>query len=299
MKKIKKVASLPKITLDQWIIFQTIVETGSFSSAAEALFKSQSTISYNINKMQELMGIKLFEFSNKKAELTDAGKLILKRSQHIVSQLSQLENAINHFKHGNHHQFILLVDELLPIELLSKSLNFFESKFPTTHVVLINSRTDVFQESIQNRKIDCAITRNKVRVDSEKLLTLECYPYAHPDYELHQLSNDAPIDLPLLHHHRQIIHNALILPKISDGCHHCCEWYVDSLSMMMELIANQQGYGWLPSFHAQKSNLPLKPLPIASDIQMQQELYITNNDPNLTNDTQKAFSEILKNITAN
>lgn len=288
--------SLPKITLDQWIIFQTIVETGSFSKAADTLFKSQSTISYNINKMQELMGIKLFEFVNKKAELTGAGKLILKRSQHIVSQLSQLENAITHFKKGDHHKFTILVDELFPIDLLSETLLAFEALFPSTHVILINHRCEVSVEKMQQKNVDCAISRNKIRVDSAKLLTLECFPYAHPEYELHQLGNDTPIALPLLHHHRQIIHDALIPPKISNGCHHCCQWHVDSLNMMMELIACKQGYGWLPKTHAQKSNLPLKRLSIDSDILMKQDLYISCNDPTLLTQTQKEFISVLKHI---
>jgi hypothetical protein len=68
--------------------------------------------------------------------------------------------------------------------------------------------------------------------------------------------------------------------------------------MMMELIASKQGYGWLPNFHALKSKLPLKQVAIDSDIAMQQNLYISCNDPTLLTPTQKEFIALLKESCA-
>lgn len=286
--------ALPKVSLDQWIIFQTIIQTGSFANAANTLHKSQSSISYNMTKMQELMGIELFKISGRKAVLTKAGELILKRSQKIVSQLSQLENSIAHYKDGTEHQFTILIDELFPIELLANTLNEFEALYPSTHVMLINCRSEICQSSLQKSKADCAITRNKVRADSEKIITLECYPYAHPDYGLH--ADEQKLCLPSLHHHRQIIHEAFSVPKVENSCHHCCQWQVDSLNLMMELIASKQGYGWLPCLHAEKSHLPLKRLNIESDISIQHPLYLSNADPMLISNTQQTFIKIIKNL---
>ena len=118
--------NLPKVTLEQWLVFQSIIETGSFSNAADSLFKSQSSISYNINKMQDIIGLKLFETHGRKAKLTEIGKLIYKRSKNIVNQLSQLENAISHYQSGTEHKFSVLIDELFPIELISIALKQFE-----------------------------------------------------------------------------------------------------------------------------------------------------------------------------
>tara|TARA_B110000879_G_C11146106_1_gene502527 strand:- start:268 stop:1017 length:750 start_codon:yes stop_codon:yes gene_type:complete len=246
--------------------------------------------------MQELMDLKLFELSGRKAELTNAGKLILKRSKQIVSQLSQLESAITHYKDGTEHEFIIMVDELFPIELLAIALKKFETLFPSTHVILINTRIDIDSIALQSSKADCAITRNKIRIDSDKLFTLDCYPYAHPDYDLHHNVNNQPIALHNLHHHRQIIHDAFTLPQISDGSHHCCQWHVDSLNMMMELIASKQGYGWLPSLHADNSQLPLKRLNIGSNIVMQQTLYVSCTDPTLIGNAQKQFILLLNEL---
>ena len=63
--------NLPRISLDQWLVFQAVFDEGSFAKAAEKLHRSQSTISYSINKLQELLGLQLFEIHGRKAIITE------------------------------------------------------------------------------------------------------------------------------------------------------------------------------------------------------------------------------------
>ena len=113
------------------------------------------------------MGIKLFEFVNKKAELTGAGKLILKRSQHIVSQLSQLENAITHFKKGDHHKFTILVDELFPIDLQINLFDKLANIYPQniSEQIYSNNQFDeailIYQQALEIKPSDQAVM-NKI-----------------------------------------------------------------------------------------------------------------------------------------
>ena len=283
----------PKVSLEQWIVFQTVVETGSFAKAAEKLYKSQSAISYNISKLQDLIGMQLFNLNGRRSELSDIGKVILDRSKKIVAQSTQLEEAIHHLKQGVEHELIISIDELFPIELLSVALKLFEQDFPNTHVMVINHRKPVDNDFFATTKAHCAISRNKLRSDSLALLELDFHPYAHPEYALH--SNQA-ISLPCLHHHRQIFHEGFTTPKIADDIHQCCQWQVDSLNIMIELIANKQGYGWLPNLLVEKSNLPLTPLKIDSSLKMTQSLYLTAADPTLIGKGQQSFMNILQSI---
>ena len=286
--------TLPKISLEQWIIFQTIVQTGSFNKAALTLHRSQSSISYNMAKMQELLGIELFTIKGRKATLSKPGELILKRSLYIVNQLSHLESSISHYKDGSEHQFNILVDELFPVDLLAIILKQFEDIFPSTHVMLINCRETVTEQTLIKLKADCVISRNRLRSDSINILTLECYAYAHPDYELH---NSRPsVCTHSLLHQRKIIHDAFSALETNKNGHQCCQWHVDSLSMMIELIASKQGYGWLPSLHADKSHLPLKRLDNMSNKPLKRSLYLSNADPLLISNTQKVFMKILNKI---
>ena len=49
----------PRVTLEQWRVLQAVVDHGGFAQAAEALHKSQSSISYTVAKLQEQLGFPL------------------------------------------------------------------------------------------------------------------------------------------------------------------------------------------------------------------------------------------------
>ena len=49
----------PRVTLDQWRTLQAVVDHGGFAQAAEALHRSQSSVSYTVARMQEQLGAPL------------------------------------------------------------------------------------------------------------------------------------------------------------------------------------------------------------------------------------------------
>ena len=51
----------PKISLDQWAALVSVVDSGGYARAGEALHKSQSTLTYAIQRLEELLGVKVFE----------------------------------------------------------------------------------------------------------------------------------------------------------------------------------------------------------------------------------------------
>ncbi|WP_202969898.1 LysR family transcriptional regulator [Endozoicomonas atrinae] len=82
---------MSKVTLDQWRMFQAVVEHGGFAQASEAIFKSQSTISYAISKLQHQLGIDLLEIQGRKAVLTEAGEAMLRRAKTLLKEADALE----------------------------------------------------------------------------------------------------------------------------------------------------------------------------------------------------------------
>ncbi|WP_230369053.1 helix-turn-helix domain-containing protein [Paludibacterium denitrificans] len=53
--------SLPKTTTEQWLVLQAIVEHGGFAQAAQALHRSQSSVSYAVSRLQEQLGVALLQ----------------------------------------------------------------------------------------------------------------------------------------------------------------------------------------------------------------------------------------------
>lgn len=76
------------LDLDQLRTFVAIVDTGSFTRAAEEVFKTQSAVSMQVRRLEERLGTDLFERSGRAVKLTDAGGRLLTYARRMLS-LSQ------------------------------------------------------------------------------------------------------------------------------------------------------------------------------------------------------------------
>src|ERR1700757_77189 len=83
----------PKISLDQWRALLAVVDAGGYAQAAEALHKSQSAVTYAVQKLESLLGVKVFEVIGRKAHLTPTGEVLYRRARALLEEASVLENA--------------------------------------------------------------------------------------------------------------------------------------------------------------------------------------------------------------
>ena len=81
-------------TLRQLEVFTAIVRQGSYTRAAEELFLTQPTVSMQIKKLSDAVGMPLFEQIGKKLYLTDAGRALYKFSCEIFEQFARFEMTI-------------------------------------------------------------------------------------------------------------------------------------------------------------------------------------------------------------
>jgi LysR family transcriptional regulator, low CO2-responsive transcriptional regulator len=85
---------LRRISLRQLQIFDAIARTGSFTRAAEALFLTQPTVSMQVRKLEEGVGMPLFEHVGKQTHLTDAGKVVLSYVREVLDALANVHMEI-------------------------------------------------------------------------------------------------------------------------------------------------------------------------------------------------------------
>ena len=69
----------PKTTLEQWRILQAVVDHGGYAQAAQQLNKSQSSLNHAVSKLQSMLDVQLLEVIGRKAVLTEAGEVMLRR----------------------------------------------------------------------------------------------------------------------------------------------------------------------------------------------------------------------------
>ena len=117
-------------TLDAWEILQAVVHMGGFAPAAKKLNRSQSTISYAISRLQEQLGVKLFEIHGRKAQLTDAGRELLADAESHLAGFQEIEKRARLIASGGASEVRLSVDSIYPDDRLFEVLAAFSRKFP-------------------------------------------------------------------------------------------------------------------------------------------------------------------------
>jgi DNA-binding transcriptional LysR family regulator len=117
-------------TLDAWEILQAVVQLGGFAPAAKKLNRSQSTISYAVGRLQEQLGVRLFEIHGRKAQLTEIGRVLLADVEPHLAGFQQLEERARLMASGGATEVRLSVDSLFPNDRLFDALASFSRSFP-------------------------------------------------------------------------------------------------------------------------------------------------------------------------
>ncbi|TMA82191.1 MAG: LysR family transcriptional regulator, partial [Deltaproteobacteria bacterium] len=86
-------AASATISLDQWRALVAVVDEGGYAAAAEAIHKSQSAVTYAVQQVERLLGVKAFRLQGRKAVLTPAGRMLYSRARVLLDEASNLERA--------------------------------------------------------------------------------------------------------------------------------------------------------------------------------------------------------------
>ena len=121
----------PKITLDQWSALVAVVEAGGYAQASERLHRTQSTVTYTIKKLEDLLGVQVFELRGRKAALTATGQVLYRRGKALVEEAARVERAAAELARGWEPEIRLAVDIIFPTWLLLECFADFDHDIPT------------------------------------------------------------------------------------------------------------------------------------------------------------------------
>jgi DNA-binding transcriptional LysR family regulator len=89
-----------KISLDALQILDAIDRRGSFSAAGAELFRVPSTISYTVAKLEQDLGVQVFDRHGPKVKLTVAGEALLKEGRYLLKAAEDLEHRVRRVASG-------------------------------------------------------------------------------------------------------------------------------------------------------------------------------------------------------
>jgi DNA-binding transcriptional LysR family regulator len=244
--------NLPRVSLEQWRVLQAVVDLGGFAQAAESLHRSQSSVSYTIAKMQELLGVALLEIRGRKAVLTETGAALLRQSRHLVQDAIEIEQFAEGLNQGWEPEIRLVVDAAFPTDLLMRALRQFEPLNRGTRVQLNEVVLSGAEDALVEGRADIAIASH-VPPDflGDVLIEIEFVAVSRFDHPLQAL--DRELVVPDLRHEFQVVIRDSGIHGQRDvgwlGAEH--RWSVSSIETATKAVCEGLGYAWLPRHRIQ------------------------------------------------
>lgn len=289
--------SIPHIALDQWRALIAVVEAGGYAQAAEVLHKSQSAVTYAVQKIESLLGVRAFEIQGRKAVLTPTGHMLYRRALALVSEASDLEQAARTLSAGWEAEIGLAVEILFPTGLLLDSLAQLGQESPRTRVEVIESVLGGTPEALLTGQADLAITPQiPPGFLGTALMRLRLVAVAHPDHPLHRLGRELSHKDLRAHRHLAVRETASTRDRRGVIVEVEQRWTFSSMASSIAANCAGHGFAWYPEerIGQELAQGLLKPLPLRGGEERYVELYLVLADPDFAGPGVCRLAEILR-----
>lgn len=146
-----------KLSLDALQILDAIDRRGSFASAGKELHKVPSTISYTVSKLEQDLGVQLFDRIGPRAHLTEAGVALLDEGRHLLRAARELEMRVRRVASGWEAELTVAVDSLFQPALLAEDVRAFSTVAEQTRIRLISEALSGTWEALLDRRADLLV----------------------------------------------------------------------------------------------------------------------------------------------
>lgn len=255
----------PKSTLEQWRILQAVVDAGGYAQAADLLNKSQSSLNHAVAKLQSQLGVELLEVIGRKAQLTPAGEVMLRRSRILTQQIEDLELLADNLDKGWEPEIRIATELAYPKPFLYQALQAFYPISRGSRVQIIDTVLTGTSEIITQKKADLVITGVVPKgYLSEPLYVTRFIPVVGCQ---HPLASIDSLDQNELSQQLQIvIRDTAVKPQEHMGWLKAEQrWTVNNFHEAVDILQLGLGFCWLPDFvvnpqleNGQLCRLPLK-----------------------------------------
>ncbi|MBI3145712.1 MAG: LysR family transcriptional regulator [Pseudogulbenkiania sp.] len=146
-----------RLSLDALLVLDAIERKGSFAAAAEELHRVPSAITYTVQKLEQDLGILIFDRSGHRARLTEVGTHLLKDGRYLLDAAAQLEDRVRQQATGWEPELRLAVSDLVPFSALLPLLAEFGQLTCATRLRLQREVLGGTWDALHDGRADLAI----------------------------------------------------------------------------------------------------------------------------------------------
>jgi DNA-binding transcriptional LysR family regulator len=290
----------PRITLEQWRAYAAVVEAGGYAKAAEMLHKSQSSVTYSVQQVEGLLGVKAFRIDGRKAVLTPTGELLYRRARYLLDEASALEQASQRLSAGWEAEIGIAVEIIFPSWLLLDCLAKLGQESPHTRVEVIEAvlghKTDALTDGIADLAIYGLVPPGFL---GEPLMRVRFVLVTSPDHPLQHLGRKAT--LRDLRQHRHLVVRESSPERGSPTSIDVKErWTLSHMAMSIEAARRGYGFAWLPEerIREELASGALKPVAAREGGERFAELYLIFADREHAGPATRRLADIIRERVA-
>jgi DNA-binding transcriptional LysR family regulator len=146
-----------KISLEGLQVLDAIDRRGSLAGAATELHRVPSTISYAVAKLEQDLGVAVFERAGPRIALTPAGRELLKEGRYLLKAAQDLEHRVRRVATGWETQFAIGLESLLAPSALAEDLRDFYQVAESTRVRITQEVMSGMWEALLDRRVDLLV----------------------------------------------------------------------------------------------------------------------------------------------
>ncbi|MCM5571104.1 LysR family transcriptional regulator [Burkholderiaceae bacterium FT117] len=146
------------LSIRQMQAFRTVAEAGSFSEAAERLHLSQPALSAAIRKLEETLGVRLFDRTTRRIALTPEGQELLRLSARLIDEFEAVTGDLSDYLARRRGRVVVAALPSLAAITLPPALARLKAAHPGIDVAIRDTLHDEIQEMVRSGAADFGLT---------------------------------------------------------------------------------------------------------------------------------------------
>ena len=183
------------MTITQLQYVLAVAEHQNFTKAALKVFVTQPTLSMQIQKLEDELGVKIFDRSKKPIQLTETGKKIVNQARNIVNESDRIQDIVDQEKGFIGGTFRLGIIPTVMPTLLPMFLNNFIKKYPKVKLKIEELHTEAIIERLNDGHLDAAIAATPLELEGIKEQVLYYEPFVAYIPDGHRLSKNTKLNV--------------------------------------------------------------------------------------------------------
>jgi len=178
------------VTLDQLRVLESIDRLGSFAAAGKALHRTTSAVSYAVQKLEEGLGLALFDRSGRRAELTAEGRLILAAGRRLLREARAVDELADQLRGAWEPELKIVVDGIFPLRSVVRATRALMDEGAPTRVQLRVEYLGGVRERFEERRGDVMLTlafAGEPEHEARPLAPIEMILVTSPEHPLQAL----------------------------------------------------------------------------------------------------------------